>query len=72
MVITGHQSSESTYVAYKDISELFQNDLKECARQNKQQERGEALFDQKQGSVAVTDMVPRYNTLVYNSMHENT
>lgn len=47
MVIIGHRSSESTYGAYKDISELFQNDLKECARQNKQQERGEALFDQK-------------------------
>ena len=37
---------------------------------NKQQGREEALFDQKQSPVAVTDMAPRYNTLVYNSMHE--
>ena len=62
MVIIGHRTSESTYGAYKDISELFKMTSKSVQDRNKQQGMEEALFDQKQGSVAVTDMVLRYNT----------
>ena len=43
MVITGHQSSESTYGDFKDISELFQNDLKERARQKQATREGGSI-----------------------------
>ena len=50
----------------------FKMTSKSVQDRNKQQGREEALFDQKQSPVAVTDMAPRYNTLVYNSMHKDT
>ena len=43
MVIIGHQFSKSSYNAYKDISEVFQNDLKERARQKQATREGGSI-----------------------------